>query len=125
MGAGDPNHRREVWLDVLRFAAPVDVLEERVAALGWSDGPEVATLENAHIVHTLERYLEGAIDAESVARWASLLEMRDELQFGDGSDETMLPDVLFELATPEINHALTGESAIRLIASLTAPPAAG
>lgn len=119
MGA-DERDRRALWLDVLAFDAPIQALEERVACLTF-DGPvEAARLEHAHVVRTLRRYLDGELDADSVARWASLLEMRDDLDFGD-DPEPILPDVLFELATPEINHPVTNGSAARLIALLNAP----
>ncbi len=90
---------------------------KQLATSDWDwDGPEI-TLSTSEIGSVLRRFVEGAIDAAWVERWASAVEVRDDIAF-EPANEDLIKDILFELATPELEGPLTSVRAAALIAQL-------
>ncbi|KRE88357.1 hypothetical protein ASG87_07015 [Frateuria sp. Soil773] len=65
----------------------------------------------------LQRYLAGQVSTESVVDLANALEMNERVNV-DGPGDVVINNVLFELANPEINGALTEAGAMALIETL-------
>ncbi|WP_157511135.1 hypothetical protein [Frateuria sp. Soil773] len=77
----------------------------------------VFKLDRCALVAMLQRYLAGQVSTESVVDLANALEMNERVNV-DGPGDVVINNVLFELANPEINGALTEAGAMALIETL-------
>lgn len=59
----------------------------------------------------------GGLNADDVSEWASALEMRDDVQFGQ--EDPHVFHIIFKLSTPELEGPLTSQRAENLIKALT------
>jgi hypothetical protein len=81
------------------------------------------TVENPIIVSrqtiriALQRFLENEYDVGELVEWANLIEAYDQVQYESGFEQ-LIADVLFSIASPEINEPLTADSCRRLIGRL-------
>ena len=78
---------------------------------------EPSILYRSQIEAVLRGYVEGKTNAAQVAEWADSVEAREEIDY-ELSHEQQIADLLFELATPEINGTLTSERAQVLLNEL-------
>src|SRR5580698_2275552 len=99
--------RKEVLEAFIRYdhGSPNLLEQLRAFPLDWN-GPPLATLTVGNVVHVLDAYLAGNISAEQLEAWGDGLECRDDLDF-DSAHETKLKDVIFRIATPDINGAIS------------------
>lgn len=102
--------REQALRDVVELRAPLNDAIPALEAYPWDSEEELVTLTTDHVRAVLDRYLDGSLPAEDVQRWAETLEGRDDLAL----TETLI-DVLFELASPEIQGELTEKKARDLI----------
>ncbi len=65
------------------------------------------------IARVLQRYLERELSGADVYFWASEIELRDDFEFGHDGEYVF--QVVFKLATPELEGDLTPERAQRLL----------
>lgn len=83
--------------------------------------PAVAVVVSlADIDRALRSYDEGDLSADQLHEWAELLEMSDHVAY-DRDAEQAIADLLFRLATPEINEPITPSVVRRMRASLIHP----
>ena len=105
------NRRAEVLQELVRFEKPTEPLMRELRAFGWNwlaEAPLVV-LKKEDLLRVIDRYLGGEITAAQLQEWAENLEVREDVAF-DQSEEDLLDDIFFRLATPFINQPLTIES---------------
>jgi hypothetical protein len=104
-----PTNHRQALEDLLRFESPILELERPWQELPYDyDGvPVVLTI--AHIKHALQRRIDEEITAKDLEIWAILVEGRPGIEY---EDEEQISDLLFQLATPEINQPLSAAAGI-------------
>jgi len=95
---------RPILLSLVRFDRPLAELEEAVAELE-GNGQPLATLTRKDIAAVVRRHLAGLLTASEVARWASLVECREDIEF-EQRHEPGIADALFDLANPDIQGPL-------------------
>lgn len=71
---------------------------------------EMLLLSRSEVIALLSDYEAGAISAETVSEWAEFFDGNEDVEF-EPEAEGLLPDILFELASPEINGDLTADRA--------------
>lgn len=109
--------RHRVLCALLALDRPLEDLVRELAALGWDSDAEQMTLEPRHLIGILNRFRAGTLNAEEVERWANAIESREDIRNAPGSGE-LLKAVIFDLANPALQGALTLAIAERLIARL-------
>ncbi|HEY4545287.1 MAG TPA: hypothetical protein VIG90_02510, partial [Pedomonas sp.] len=65
------------------------------------DATPAATLTRLDISAILDRYVLGELTAADVARWAALVECREDIQF-EPRHEEVIADALYDLANQDI-----------------------
>ena len=70
------------------------------------------TVSRKTLKTVLQRFVNNDLHAREVADWASLIEACDQVEYEPGF-ERLIADIVFELASPEINGALTDQSCQR------------
>jgi hypothetical protein len=106
-------NRAQILRDLIELTRPVAVLRREPAELP-RDSAELAQVDPARVTMVPNRYLSRDLSQETIAQWADALEGRDDVGY-----DKRIADVLSELASPEINGALTPERARELIALLS------
>lgn len=109
--------RQETLSALVQFREPLAVIEARLSAFEWDwNGAPLVTLTRRQIVSVLKRFVSGEIDAETVERWADLIECRDGIEDEPGHEELVL-EAIHHLANP-ILHGSLEEIASNLMARL-------
>lgn len=92
---------RAALLDALiHYRTPLDDVVMGLAALPTDPTP-VATLTRQDISAILDRYVLGELTAPDVARWAALVECREDILF-EPRHEEVVADALYDLANQDI-----------------------
>ncbi|MEA3191300.1 MAG: hypothetical protein QOD77_1882 [Thermoplasmata archaeon] len=105
----DSGRRYEALCALLELQLPLQPAIDRLAKFEW-DSEALVTLQSRHIVSTLQRFLQGEINANIVEAWANALEGRDDVDI-----DSNLEDIIFDLANPALQGALTMEQARDLL----------
>lgn len=87
-----------------------------LAAFPWDSEPMVE-VHRHHVLAVLQGYIAGTYTANVVEQWAELLEGRDDVGFERERSDLLLR-IIFELANPELEGALTPNRARELVAAL-------
>jgi hypothetical protein len=111
--------RRRALGSLVALVGSVDELRRAVAAFPWDCDHDLVTLTRRDVVNVLNRYLAAQLTAKDVNEWADALEGREDVGLEQGYED-ILHRALFELATPEINEAITASFIRRWIAALQA-----
>lgn len=85
---------------LIRHESPLDKVVMGLAELPTDPTP-AATLTRADISAILDRYVLGELTATDVARWAALVECREDIQF-EPRHEEVVADALYDLANQDI-----------------------
>lgn len=84
---------------------------------GWDSEIELAELTPEHIKHVLKLYLSGIYSDVEVRNWANAIERRDDIGLLRSHAEVM-DEMVFWLANPAINYAITPSLANCIIHNL-------
>jgi len=85
---------------LIRHENPLDKVVMGLAELPM-DATPAATLTRLDISAILDRYVLGELTAADVARWAALVECREDIQF-EPRHEEVIADALYDLANQDI-----------------------
>ena len=69
------------------------------------------------VVDILKAYIAGLVSGAEVANWAEFFDVNEDIEL---ETDELLPDVLFELSSPEVNGGLNKERALELVDILRA-----
>jgi hypothetical protein len=113
------NRRAEILEELVRFEKPTEPLVRELRTFGWDwPGEPLLVLRKDDLLRIIDRFLAGDITAAQLQEWAENLEVREDVAF-DKTEEKLLDDVFFRIATPIINEPLTKESVCRMRNELT------
>lgn len=85
---------------LIRHETPLDPVVMGLAALPPDPAP-AATLTRADISAILDRFVLGELTPADVARWAALVECREDIQF-EPRHEEVIADALHDLSNQDI-----------------------
>jgi len=100
------SRREELLRDLVRGSRPIAELSKELATFEWDSEQELVTVDRSDVSKILEEYVTGRRSASDVRAWAEAIEGRDDVGLA-GADEDVLRETIFELANPELSHALT------------------
>ncbi|QGY75739.1 hypothetical protein FZ025_03330 [Xanthomonas hyacinthi] len=89
----------------------IDKLRSDILAANEGGGG-IFVVTHAAVVEILDAFLSGVIGANEVAEWAEFLDANEDVEFE--SDE-FLPNIIFELSSPEINYYQNAARAAEII----------
>ena len=92
--------RASLLTALIRYETTLDEVVMKLAALPTDPTP-AATLTRLDISAILDRYVLGEFTAADVARWAALVECREDIQF-EPRHEEVVADALYDLANQDI-----------------------
>ena len=108
---------RTDWLsDLLTLSCSPSEAAEALSSFAWdSDG--LAQLGREHLRNAVRAFVERRYSAAELQRWADVIESRDDIRF-EPADAALLKEVVFELASPEFEGALTDQRAAQLLLTM-------
>jgi hypothetical protein len=80
------------------------------------DNPIIVSRSTLRVA--LERFLENEVVVDDLVSWANLIEAYDQVQYEVGF-EKLIADVLFSIASPEINGPLNRGTCRRFLSQLS------
>lgn len=95
------NKRLKTLKELVSFSKPLDELSRSLSEFTWDYEGSPLIVNSLDIIDVLRRYTSGEIDADSVERWANMLECREDIEF-DECDEEKLENIIYSLANPEL-----------------------
>jgi hypothetical protein len=109
-GSADELQARKAALeDLTRLRGSVEEARQRLRSFGWDSAPNLVTLSPATVIDVLGRYLSGDLTAEQIEQWADAIEVRVDIAFPP-LFETVMKELFFELAHPEIERPLSPDT---------------
>jgi hypothetical protein len=118
--------RRDLLRRILRRDGSLPELRTQLATLSWDwDEPPLVVVTRAVLLAALNDYLDGAIPGSELEQWADVLEARDDVGYAPEDAVEELRQVIFEIANPLINVAISPETAITWIQRVLPLPEAG
>lgn len=104
--------RLELIKKWIEYSPPEKKLMEQLEEFGWDYEGKPFEIRTTHFQSILERYLRDELNEDEVYQWANFIEMREDI------DYDKFKDIIFFLATPEINGVLSRELAKKWILDL-------
>jgi hypothetical protein len=113
--------RRKLLTALVEGRSPISDIQERLRKVPW-DPPddERVTLTRDIAASVLRRALEGHLQLDELMNWADAIEVREDISFEEPYRET-LRDIVFEVANPVLEGALTIEKIKGLLNRLQEP----
>lgn len=110
--------QRSILWALVELKQPLEKVLRELSQVEWDSDEELVTVRPEHVSAVLERFKAGALDAESVERWANSVEGREDIGL-EQSHRALLQAVIFELANPSLQGPLTLAVADRWIERLS------
>ncbi|GGA40373.1 hypothetical protein [Dyella nitratireducens] len=73
-------------------------------------------LNRSAVIEVLQAFIAEAVSSQNVAEWADFFDVNEDVEL---ESDALLPDVLFELSSPEINGELDVDRARKLVLILS------
>jgi hypothetical protein len=97
-----------------------DLCEELDRLMASTHSDEILVVTCRTLRTALGRFLAREVAGSDLVVWASLIEAHDRVTYESGF-EALIADIIFCIASPEINGFLSDESCRRLLSQLGAP----
>jgi hypothetical protein len=110
--------RRVVLNDLLTFSRPLDSISADLHRFPWDSESELAEMTVGAAIDVLGRALRGELTPADTEEWANLIESREDIGFP--FDESLLMDLVFDLANPAMNGPITDEKLRNWVSQLEA-----
>ena len=111
--------RRRILRSLLEMDRPLDEILRELAGFPWDSEEELETLRPPQVIGILRRYASGTLGAGEVEKWANAVEGRDDIGF-EANHRALLQEVIFTLANPALQGALSETLAAQWIQSMSA-----
>lgn len=107
-------NRKEILRDLVLLQGSIEVLQKELSQYSWDIEKPILKINVEDFSNVLKRSINNKIDFETLTNWANALECRDDLDFANEE----MQEVIFELASPEINGEITKERLSEIITEL-------
>ncbi len=97
--------RIEILKDLIRLKSDSRALEKELAQYPWDMDEPLLILHKQDVIAVVQRCINIDISIKDLNDWADIIELRDDIDF----ENEEVKRLIFELANPEINGALTFE----------------
>jgi hypothetical protein len=102
---------------MVTISASDNLIAELRGKLSLVHGGDRLLLSRKTVALAINRFLGGEINEEELVAWANLLETEDRVCYEPGHEKT-IADVVFQVASPEINAPLVRSTCEALLGEL-------
>jgi hypothetical protein len=96
------NSRLNVLTRVADFSLPIEKLESEVSKLPWDAENGFVELSTARLLSVLDRFMARTMTADDLARWAELIECREDIAMPMGVARDAVRNALSMLANLDL-----------------------
>jgi hypothetical protein len=104
MSGSTKSARRVALKALVELDLSVSEALQHLASFPWESEYPLVRVRDFDVARVLRRYLEGDLSPDDCEDWANAIESREDLSF---DRETLLKNVIFELANPFLTRPLT------------------
>ena len=112
----DMRNRKDILTDLVFFKSDLSELQNELSLYSWDIEEPTVIISKQDFSNVLKRCIENEINFEDLVSWANIIECRDDLDF----EVEEMKEIVFELASPEINVEITKERLQEIINELKA-----
>ena len=108
--------REEIIKNLLRNTSNISQSIVELKTIPWDCENPIADLNSSHVIGILNAFINGEISSQLVEDWANAVECRDDIQY---NTESVVGEILNEIANPLLFEQITINSALNLISRLS------
>lgn len=106
--------REELLLDLVFCRGNIEELENKLAKYSWDVEEPLLKINTEAFISVLKKCIDNEINFNKLILWANAIECRDDLDF----ENEIMQEVIFDLANPEINGAITSKRLLSIMDEL-------
>lgn len=106
--------RKDILNDLINLNGELNVLHKEISQYEWDIDEPLLIISKKALSSILKKSLEKKISKTDLENWANAIECRDDIDF----EEEYMQEIIFELANPTLNDALTDDRLKEMISSL-------
>jgi len=110
----DMRNRKNILTDLVYINGNLSELQNELSQYSWDIDEPILIISELHFSDILKRGIENKITFEDIEKWANIIECREDLDF----ENEKMQEIIFELASPEINGKITKESLKKMFVEL-------
>ncbi|WP_162579838.1 hypothetical protein [Variovorax sp. PBS-H4] len=114
----DEKKRLSLVHDLLEMTAPLAKIVRELSTMTWDYEGEGIEMTTGHLAGALQRYLRDEVSTAEIELWANQIEGRDDVRF-EACSESVIEEVLHELANPLLTQPFDRIRAAQLLSSLS------
>lgn len=107
-------NRKDILTDLILFKVDLSELQNELSQYSWDIEEPILIISKQDFTNVLNRCIENEITFDDLVSWANVIECRDDLDF----EVEEMQEIVFELASPEINGEITKERLREIINEL-------
>ncbi len=107
-------NRKDILIDLIRFSGNLQELQTELSQFSWDVEGFSLIVSKLEFTNILKKCIEDKISFEELENWANIIECRDDLDFED----VEIQEIIFELASPEINGEISKERLRKILNDL-------
>jgi thioester reductase-like protein len=110
----DMRNRTEILKDLILLQADINDLEKELSQYPWDAEEPLLKVSKVDFIFVFQKCIDNEISFDELLNWANAIECRDDLDFANEE----MQEIVFELASPEINREITNERLKEIINEL-------
>lgn len=103
--------RKEILIDLICFNENLAKITSELSQYPWDLEKPILIICTSNFLNVLKKCIDEKITFDDLENWASTIECRDDLEF----ENEVIEQIIFELASPEINEEITKERLKKII----------
>jgi len=112
------NKRMDTIKSLVSLSKSLNDISSDLAMFGWDYEGEPLVVTSPQIIEVLQLYISGRIGADVLEQWANMLECREDIVF-EKNVEDKLENIIYCLANPELEGAITSERCKQFVKELS------
>jgi|SRR5690606_4315845 len=108
------NSRQEILNGIILLKGNLNDLENKLSKFPWDSHMPLVTISKQNLSNVLSKVLNDEISFEYLVKWANTIECRDDIDY----ETDHLQEIIFDLASPEINGAITRERLNQMVSEI-------
>ena len=107
-------NRKDILTDLICFNGNLTELQSELSQYSWDVEEPILIIGKSDFSNVIKKCVDGKITFGELENWANAIECRDDLDF----EVEEIQEIIFELASPEINGEITKQRLKEIIKEL-------
>jgi len=117
MRSSEISARFDLLNALVNWSKPIADISQALSSCAWDYDGEPYILKRIHLVNAIERLISNEVSPQELEGWANLIECREDIGFEESHREE-IEQIIYRLANPELEGAITVEECRKLVKEL-------